>query len=388
MDYKFPIINHIDDVLPHIEGRDEFVVADRGDFKVINYNVVLPDTFPPIKVTGGSAKMREERSLTNRMRRECRGLIFDRDGKIMSRPFHKFFNLNERDETQAHLIDLKKEHTIYEKMDGSMIRPIISGGRTRLATKMGLTDIAADAEKWILNHEYGDEMMFQLESFMLMGYTPIFEWVSPKNKIVVEYNKEDLILLAIRHNITGEYIVDDIVTEFTPVPGYGSVNDTIHDYVAKNRGREEREGDIIRFVDGHMIKVKNDWYVKLHKLMDDIRFEHKLISKILNNEIDDIVANLPEDEVTKIRDLEIKFWKGYTNKHNELVKLHAYAIDTFKTRREIAIDFIPTLDNKKDAGFIFSMIDGKNLDDLMFDNILAHTNTGTKWTECKKWLNM
>ena len=37
MFYKFPHIEHIDQVLPAIEGATEFVVADRGNFKVINY---------------------------------------------------------------------------------------------------------------------------------------------------------------------------------------------------------------------------------------------------------------------------------------------------------------------------------------------------------------
>ena len=37
MKYKFPTIQHIDDVLPHIVDCDDFIVADKGDHKVINY---------------------------------------------------------------------------------------------------------------------------------------------------------------------------------------------------------------------------------------------------------------------------------------------------------------------------------------------------------------
>jgi hypothetical protein len=29
MHYEFPMIRHISDVLPHIEGREEFIVAER-----------------------------------------------------------------------------------------------------------------------------------------------------------------------------------------------------------------------------------------------------------------------------------------------------------------------------------------------------------------------
>ncbi len=81
MNYCFPEICHINDVLPHIEGRDEFVVAEREGYTVVNYVVAMADTFD---MTGPD-------DLGGAIRRECRGLIFGPDGALMSRPFHKFF---------------------------------------------------------------------------------------------------------------------------------------------------------------------------------------------------------------------------------------------------------------------------------------------------------
>jgi len=134
MSYKFPEIRTINDVLPHIKGCDEFIVAERDGFTVINYAVSMPDTFPPIAVAGGSAKMREERSLSSRIKRECRGLIFGEDGELMSRPFHKFFNINEREETLSKNIDMTRPHTVMEKMDGCLDEDSIiatpDGGKT------------------------------------------------------------------------------------------------------------------------------------------------------------------------------------------------------------------------------------------------------------------
>jgi len=37
------------------------------------------------------------------------------------------------------------------------------------------------------------------------GYTPIFEWCSNKNRIVLDYPEDQLILTSVRHMITGEY---------------------------------------------------------------------------------------------------------------------------------------------------------------------------------------
>lgn len=84
MRYQFPRIEHINDVLPAIEGREEFIVAEREWGKVINYMVNLADTFPPVATSGGSARMREEQSRLKALRRECRGLLFYPNGKIMA----------------------------------------------------------------------------------------------------------------------------------------------------------------------------------------------------------------------------------------------------------------------------------------------------------------
>jgi RNA ligase len=117
MNYTFPTIRHIDDVLPHVQGRDEFVVAEKDGYTVINYVVAMADTF----------HMEDANDLGGAIRRECRGLIFDADGNLMSRPFHKFFNVNERDETQSHAVDMTSEHVIMEKMDGSIEHNINCG---------------------------------------------------------------------------------------------------------------------------------------------------------------------------------------------------------------------------------------------------------------------
>src|SRR6478609_139429 len=98
-------IEHINDVLPHIEGRPEFIVAERPGYKVIDYNVAFFDSFD------------------DPMRLECRGIKFDAKGKILARPMHKFFNVGERPDTQPELLDFSKPHIITEKLDGSMIHP-------------------------------------------------------------------------------------------------------------------------------------------------------------------------------------------------------------------------------------------------------------------------
>lgn len=203
MNYEFPIINTIDDVLPAIVGRDEFIVAERDGFTVINYMVAFEDTFPPIKVAGGSAKMRAERSLHNTIRRECRGLIFYPDGRIMSRPFDKWFNVGEREETLAQNIEFNNVSHILVKLDGSMLRPLDIHGDIKWGTKMGVTDVAKPVDDFCQrNPQYNEFASWAMRN----GLTPIFEWCSPNNRIVIKYDQESLTLLALRDNVTGKYL--------------------------------------------------------------------------------------------------------------------------------------------------------------------------------------
>jgi hypothetical protein len=44
------------------------------------------------------------------------------------------------------------------------------------------------------------------EELLRSNRTPVFEFISRQHKRIVQYDKSDLILLAIRDNITGRYV--------------------------------------------------------------------------------------------------------------------------------------------------------------------------------------
>ena len=50
----------------------------------------------------------------------CRGLITNLDGRVLARPFSKFFNLNESEESKIENLPAI-ESEIYEKLDGSFL---------------------------------------------------------------------------------------------------------------------------------------------------------------------------------------------------------------------------------------------------------------------------
>jgi RNA ligase len=372
MNYAFPVINTINDVLPAIAGRDEFVVAERDFGTVINYLVAMPDTF----------KMEGPDDVMGAIRRECRGLIFDLEGRIMSRPFHKFFNVNEKEETQAHMLDLSRPHVVMDKLDGSMIRPVFEYGMVRLATKMGITDIAIEAERLLDPGQYE-----WLEDMMIDGFTPIFEYVAPTNKIVVEYAEAKLILTAVRETVSGEY---RSLRQWDAPFELVRTDSSIHDLDAFMRFKNDetgREGDIIRFADGHMLKVKNSWYVQIHKTKDIVRVDRNIIELVLNETIDDTRAMLDPSDLLRVDEVEAGFWAAFENAEGRLLGLEMLARTIYGAdKKRIALEMVPNLINKQDGGFIFKLIDGYAIRDLLLDHCKKNIGSTPKYETLMEWM--
>ena len=301
MNYQFPVINTLEDVRAAIADSPEFLVAERDWGYVVNYLVVGQTTFPPVN------------TLQDAIRRECRGLCFDRDGFLISRPYNKFFNVNERDETQVHQIDLSRPHVILEKLDGSMVRPIPLGDGYRLATKMGITDVAMQAEEFVAeNINYHDFIMMHIER----GQTPIFEWCSRKQRIVIDYPQDRLVLTGIRNVNDGAYKSYSQMVSYAEAYGIEVVQaragtaDNMQNLLDETRALQGQEGWIIRFDDGHMLKCKGDEYVSIHKAKDRIMRENALIEMILDEKLDDVKAHLPDDDRHRLEEFENQFWEG------------------------------------------------------------------------------
>lgn len=298
MDYIFPSIAHLDQIRAIIKDKNEFIIAERDFGYVVNYTHVSNDTFP--NLTGPN-------DYVNAMLRECRGLLFDKEGNIISRPFHKFFNLNEREETNLDAVirSMGIPHTLYEKLDGSMIRPIWYPNKTfRLGTKMGITDTAMNAEIWLTKNPNYSKFITDLRP---IGVTPIFEWISRKNKIVLDYPEEQLVLLDIRMNSTGGYLTWDYISTIANnynialVKSYNGKPASIQALIESIKTQEQIEGYVLRFDDGHRVKIKADWYVALHKTKDAIRTEKNVLELYFNNQIDDLYPLLDDNDRQKVK---------------------------------------------------------------------------------------
>lgn len=362
MELTFPIIKFIDDVLPFVKDKPEFILAERPGYFIINYVVSTPTTF------------------SNAYEKECRGITFNSRGDIIRRPYHKFFNIGEKPETQSNIISDKmmSNHLILEKLDGSMIAPFLLNGKIRFGTKMGITDIALDVER----HVSDIELTF-IKDRIDENKTPIFEWVSPTNRIVIEYPEPRLILTGVRDNFTGEY--DSYVKMLTyrdKYPGlyivaaYSPAATNFKEFMKTTKELQGQEGFVVRFLDGQMVKAKGDWYLKNHKSKDLVSKEHNVVRMILDETVDDILPSLTNDDIKYIEDLTKRL---EVRLESSMLNLKLYidrVIEQYGSDRK-AIG----LSDLKDKSAIFSYLNGQSVREIVVSWFRKMADKESTWTK-------
>jgi RNA ligase len=386
MNYKFPVIRNISDVLPVLKDRKEFGIYEKeGGYTVINYNVAFEDTFPPVK------------TVEDAILRECRGIIFNTsDGSIMARRYHKFFNVGEREETSPQFVDLSKPHLILEKLDGSMITPLVVDGKIRWGTKMGLTDVALPVEEFVAQFPQYEECAAY---FFAINATPIFEWCSRKQKIVVDYGKDELVLTAVRNNITGEYLSHKallaceiwwnipVVRTFDSVSDIGEKHDVRY-VLEKIRLWSDSEGIVIRFDDGHMLKVKSEWYMQLHHAKDVTKYEKNVLEIILEDKLDDLLPLVSPEYQEMLKKYQKDVFSGIEGNAMLMRDVYADLMLSMKTKekREFAVHHVKKLE-KVLHSFMFGMWDGKDPVDMIKGELLKSCSSINR-LENNRWLMM
>jgi len=369
MNYNFPLIRSIKDV-EHALDKDFFMVADRGEYLIINYLYMSPDVFPEI----------DHFCNIPQIRREFRGIIFCKEtGNILRRPLHKFFNYGERAET-LNMVDITRPHKIYEKIDGTMIVPYFVGDRLIWGTKMGQTEFSHDVEAFVENNDVYAHFARKLK---LQGLNPIFEWTDTKNRVVIDYGKESsLTLLAVRNIYTGLYHdIEDY--KDCGIKLCTGIEDTFNgdEFLTKAKNEVGNEGYVIAFEDGHRLKVKNDWYCALHRVKNDLANESGVVKLIIDNSLDDIKPLLSADDLEDLEEYEQSFSDSINKAVTSIfdIKHNLYINKT--TRKEFALSAV-SIDATEKA-IIFSLWDNPasrlDIKTLLLSHILKQCTRNTKF---------
>jgi T4 RnlA family RNA ligase len=233
---------------------------------------------------------------------EMRGLtfVFNKDGSLYNRYvlLEKFFNLNQVPNSMYSIVKDYKIRYVNNKEDGSIATFVkLPNGKILGKSKMGFDNDQANGINKI--YKNNPDVKSFVDWSLNNDIVPIFEYVAPHNRIVLRYSEEELILLRLRDNKTGKHI--DIKEHLDKI---GSIkiapfedDNTLDDLIEKSKTEVDKEGWIVQFDNDHMLKIKTDWYFQRHGLLtNDIYREHIIIGYILDDLIDDVISQIPEDE--------------------------------------------------------------------------------------------
>ena len=210
--------------------------------------------------------------------RACRGLVLTFAGQVVARPFDKFFNVGEMQETQPGALEIVAksagEPLVLEKRDGSLGIVFWDEARARwdVCTKGSFaSDQACYARQFLLPKIH----LGALER----GVTYLAEIIYPENRIVVDYQGgEGLTLLGARRT-TGEELTFAAVADAAgqagfQLPAWFRLRDVAprglrgHKVFAPNS-----EGYVLRYPTNPPLraKLKSPWYVRVHALISRMR---------------------------------------------------------------------------------------------------------------------
>jgi len=282
------------EALREIEGNKFFKVIENGELVKVSYRYNSPKVFDsPLK-------------------RELRGITFrKKTGEVVSRPFHKFFNLNETEETKEERFN--KEYIFREKLDGTMLHPVLTESGVKLLTQKGFSNPQIEVGEELLKKD--EKLLSFTERALRKGLTPIFELVSPKFQLVIPYEKEELILTEIRDNRTGKYLLEELEGELeereirVPKKFRGTLS-RLKRFLEK---AENIEGFVLKDFSVRepfplFVKVKSPWYYEHHYAFTYLHNipDHKLFNLFLTEKLDDILSKVLNEKLKKEKEERLK----------------------------------------------------------------------------------
>ena len=224
--------------------------------------------------------------------RELRGHTYRKDtGELIGVAFHKFFNVGEREETLPHNIDWDNLQWPQEKVDGSMINPVVIIGEKEVThgglcdtysvhfktKKSFYSDVAIEFTNWFWKQSLASSWAEDIKNLWLeTKISPIFEFYHPDWQIVLDYGSEPSVwLLNTRSNLGSYYGVKYLKSFkgwFRDMSQSGELLHSCQDILALAKTIENKEGWVLyNPLINELYKVKTDWYLQQHKLRTQMR---------------------------------------------------------------------------------------------------------------------
>ena len=353
------------------------MVVDGYNISVFNYRFAQYSDFVAPIPSKPNLKAYEMRGLT---------FVFNKDGSLYNRYIllEKFFNLNQVPESMYSVVKNYKIKYVNNKEDGSIASFIkLPNGKVVGKSKMGFDNDQSNGINRIYNT---NEDIKNLVNYCIDNdIVPIFEYVAPHNRIVLRYTQEELILLRLRDNITGKHIdIKDNLGKISDIKIAPFMDDfkDLDSLIELTATEIDKEGYVVQAEDKNgndfFFKLKTPWYCDRHGLLtDDIYRENIIIGHILDDKIDDILGQIPEEEVEaheRINKILSVVKKAISDKVLDIRKSYNIFVKMGSDKKSYALKHGPfTEDRDPNFSYVMNIANGKDIYDIAKEHIREET---------------
>lgn len=315
----------------------------------------------------------------NKNNLHLRSIIVDKNGNVSSCGFFKFFNYLEKPDCYPNP-EKYYDWCIEEKRDGSLVivdfHNAVFSMRTRGTSSYKTQKNKEEFE--ILHATYPKIVEYLSKNNHL---SLLFEMETPNNVIVIRQNEVKFTFLNAVDKRTLRMVDPKELLEIwkcigcPPSPERYSFNESrdlqsIYSLIKSWKGKE---GIVLTYNNGqNKLKFKSYWYTLIHRIKSHLNSTSNLIEYYVESEMpceDDFLKKIEIDydyEIAiQLKDeiCKICLVGGEVKKIIENMKDFVQSIRGFETRKEQANHIITTYGNSNRSSFVFSLLDGKELDD-------------------------
>ena len=309
----------------------------------------------------------------NQKNKIFRSSVWDKEGNLISAGLPKFTNWGENPENfplPSSLVGC----TAVEKVDGSALIVSKWKGNVIIRTR-GTVDASAletGSEIELLKKKYPDIFTFIEDTHK---YSYVYEWVSPQNRIVLQYPEPDLYLIGMIKNedysLATQEDLDFLAKEFGIKRPQTHVFQSIEDMLELVKNWKGKEGVCLYSNKDQVIhKVKADEYLVLHQFKENANIETviDLFIEYGCPNFSDFQKKLLETFDYECAKMVLPFCSRVCDAYKEVVKI----IDGMKrflseqvfilpTRKLQAVVVLQAYGKTERSGMVFTLLDGKPL---------------------------
>jgi hypothetical protein len=162
-------------------------------------------------------------------------------------------------------------------------------------------------------------------------------------------------------------------------------SENIQEFLADAKNLENAEGYVIRFHNGHQVKIKGEWYCQIHNTKDAIGFEKNVWAIILDERMDDLKPFMDESDRAAVDNFMNEFEQEVAKTAHRLAAYVEQAKAKFGDNKKLfAMEVMPSKDIVSyEKGLLFSIWDDKNPIEVVLNCLKKYVGTKTKIDEIR-----